>query len=177
MNILNRLRYARVLLSKKIKKTTITATSSTERTFYLKQCSYLDQSSCLELSSRVWSRARVRSRAYLWIGARVGCRAGAWSSCVFGTEPALGNRVWRGARFGSRVARAREEFEFGSRNARDLMRRTQKIIKPPCYLGYNSDSQLSVSDTSGFEVEDLLKSQDNMTALMLHRQAMAAQVN
>ena len=59
------------------------------------------------------------------------------------------------------MARAREEFEFGSRNARDIMRRTQRIIKLPSYPGYNSDSQLSVSNTSGFEVEDLLKSQDN----------------
>ena len=58
------------------------------------------------------------------------------------------------------MARAREEFEFGSRNARDIMRRTQRIIKPPSYLGYNSDS-LSVSKTSGFEVEDLFISQDN----------------
>ena len=41
------------------------------------------------------------------------------------------------------------------------MRRTQRIIIPPSYLGYNSDSQLSVSNTSGFEVEDLLISQDN----------------
>ena len=41
------------------------------------------------------------------------------------------------------------------------MRWTQRIIKPPSYLGYNSDSQLSVSNTSGFEVEDLLVSQDN----------------
>ena len=41
------------------------------------------------------------------------------------------------------------------------MRRTQIIIKPPSYLGYNSDSQLSLSNTSGFEVEDLLISQDN----------------
>ena len=72
-----------------------------------------------------------------------------------------GARVWRGAHFWSRVARAREEFEFGSRNARDIMRRTQKIMKPPSYLGYNSDSQLSVSNTCGFEVEDLLISQDN----------------
>ena len=63
------------------KKTTTTATSTTERTFYLKQCSYLDQSSCLELNMWVWSRARVT--AFLWIGARVGCRAGAWSSCVW----------------------------------------------------------------------------------------------
>ena len=109
----------------------------------------------------VWSRARVRSTVYLWIGARVGCRAGAWSSCVFGTEPVLGTRVWRGTRFWSRVALAREEVKFGSRNARDIMRRTQRVIKPPSYLGYNSDSQLSVSNTSGFEVEDLLKSQDN----------------
>ena len=54
-----------------------------------------------------------------------------WSSCVFGTEPVLGTRVWRGARFSSRVARIREVFEFGSRNARDFMRRTQRIIKPP----------------------------------------------
>ena len=69
--------------------------------------------------------------------------------------------VWRGARFWSRVARAREEFEFGSRNARDILRRTQRMIKPPSFLGYNSDSQLSVSNTSGFEVEDLLISQDN----------------
>ena len=36
------------------------------------------------------------------------------------------------------------------------MRRTQRIIKPPSYLGYNSDSQHSVSNTSG-----LLISQDN----------------
>ena len=77
-------------------------------------------------------------------------------SCVFGTEPVLGTRVWRGARFWSTVARALEEFEFGSRNARDIMRRTQRIMKPPSYLGYNSDSQLNVSNTSGFEVEDLL---------------------
>ena len=97
----------------------------------------------------------------MWIGPRVGCRDGARSSCVFGTEPVLGTRVWRGARFWSRVARAREEFEFGLRNARDIMRRTQRIIKPPSYPGYNSDSQLSVSNTSGFEVEDLLISQDN----------------
>ena len=97
----------------------------------------------------------------MWIGARVGSRAGAWSSCVFGTEPVLGTRVWRGARFWSRVARAREEFEFGSRNAPDIIRQTQRIIKPPSYLGYNSDSQLSVSNTSGFEVEELLISQDN----------------
>ena len=96
------------------------------------------------------------------IGARVGCRAGAWSSCVFGTEPWLGARVWRGARFWSRVARALEEFEFGSRNAREILRRTQRIIKPPSYLGYNSDSQLSVSNTSGFEVEVLSISQDNI---------------
>ena len=60
-----------------------------------------------------------------------------WSSCVFGTEPVLGIRVWREARFWSRVDRAREEFEFGSRNARDIMMRTQRIIKPPSYLGYN----------------------------------------
>ena len=80
---------------------------------------------------------------------------------VLDAEPVLGIRVWREARFWSRVARAREEFEFGSRNARDIMRRTQRIIKPPSYLGYNSDSQLSVSNTSGFEVEDLLISQDN----------------
>ena len=80
---------------------------------------------------------------------------------MFGTEPVLGTRVWREARFWSRVARAREEFEFGSRNARDIMRRTQRIIKPPSYLGYNSNSQLSVSNSSGFEVEHLLKSQDN----------------
>ena len=80
---------------------------------------------------------------------------------MFGTEPVLGIRVWREARFWSRVARAREEFEFGSKTARDIMRRTQRIIKSPSYLGYNSDSQLSVSNTSGFEVEDLLKSQDN----------------
>ena len=59
------------------------------------------------------------------------------------------------------MARAREEFEFGSRNDSDIMRRTQRIIKPPIYLGYNSDSQLSVSINSGFEVEDLLISQDN----------------
>ena len=59
------------------------------------------------------------------------------------------------------MALAREEFEFGSRNARDIMRRTQRIIKPPSYLGYNSDSQLSVSNTRGFEVEDLLVSQNN----------------
>ena len=59
------------------------------------------------------------------------------------------------------MARAREEFEFGSRNARDIMRRTQRIIKPPSYLGYNSDSQPSVSNTSGFEVDYLLISQDN----------------
>ena len=78
---------------------------------------------------------------------------------VLDAEPVLGTRVWRGARFWSRVARAREEFEFGSGNARDFMRRTQRIIKPPTYLGYNS--QLSVSNTSGFEVEDLLISQDN----------------
>ena len=88
------------------------------------------------------------------VGARVGCGARAWSSCVFGTEPVLGTRVWRGARFW-------EEFEFGSRNARDIMRRTQRIIKPPSYLWYNSDSQLSVSNTSEFEVEDLLISQNN----------------
>ena len=56
--------------------------------------------------------------AYLFIVALVECRAGAWISCVFGTESVLGTRVWRGARFWSRVARAREEFEFGSRNAR-----------------------------------------------------------
>ena len=37
---------------------------------------------------------------------------------MFGTEPVLGTRVLRGACFWSRVARAREEFEFGSRNAR-----------------------------------------------------------
>ena len=80
---------------------------------------------------------------------------------MFGREPVLGTRVWRGPRFWSRVERAREEFEFGSRNARDIMRRTQRIIKPPSYLGWNSDSQLSVSNTSGFEVEDLLISQDN----------------
>ena len=80
---------------------------------------------------------------------------------VLDAEPVLGIRVWREARFWSREARAREEFEFGSRNARDIMRRTQRIIKPPSYLGYNSDSQLSVSNTSGFEVEDLLISQDN----------------
>ena len=60
------------------------------------------------------------------------------------------------------MARAREEFEFGSRNAHDIMRRTQRIIKSPSYLGYNSDAQLSVSNTSGFEVEDLLISQDNI---------------
>ena len=54
--------------------------------------------------------------------------------CVFGTKPVLGTRVWREARFWSRVARAREEFEFGSRNARDIMRWTQRIIKPPSYL-------------------------------------------
>ena len=90
-----------------------------------------------------------------------GCRAGAWSSCVFGTEPVLGIRVWREARFWSRVARAREEFEFGSRNTRDIMGRTQRIIKPPSYLGYNSHSQLSVPNTSGFDVEDLLITQDN----------------
>ena len=59
------------------------------------------------------------------------------------------------------MARAREEIEFGSRNARDIMRRTQRIIKPPSYLGYSSDSQLSYSNTSGFEKEDLLISQDN----------------
>ena len=59
------------------------------------------------------------------------------------------------------MARTREEFEFGSRNARDIMRRTQRIIKPPSYLRYKSDSQLSVSNTSRFEVEDLLISQDN----------------
>ena len=59
------------------------------------------------------------------------------------------------------MARAREEFEFSSRNARDIMRRTQRVIKPPTYLGYNSDSQLTVSNTSGFEVEGLLVSQDN----------------
>ena len=41
------------------------------------------------------------------------------------------------------------------------MRRTQRIIKPPSYLGYNSDSQLSGSNTSEFEVEALLISQDN----------------
>ena len=41
------------------------------------------------------------------------------------------------------------------------MRRTLRIIKPPSYLGYNSVSRLSVSSTSGFEVEDLLISQDN----------------
>ena len=41
------------------------------------------------------------------------------------------------------------------------MRRTQRIIKPPSCLGYNSDSQLNVSNTSRFEVEDLLISQDN----------------
>ena len=41
------------------------------------------------------------------------------------------------------------------------MRRTQRIIKPPSYLGYNSDSQRTVSNTSGFEVEDWLISQDN----------------
>ena len=41
------------------------------------------------------------------------------------------------------------------------MRWTQRIIKPPSYLGYNSDSQRTVSNTSGFEVEDLLISQDN----------------
>ena len=64
---------------------------------------------------------------------------GARSSCVFGTQPVLGIRVWREARFWSRVARAREEFEFVSRNARDIMRGTQRIIKPPSYLGYNSD--------------------------------------
>ena len=80
---------------------------------------------------------------------------------MFGTEPVLGNRVWREARFWSRVARARKEFEFNSRNARDIMRRTQRVIKLPSYLGYNSDSQLTVSNTSGFEVEDLLISQDN----------------
>ena len=85
-------------------------------------------------SARIWIRARVWSTAYLWIGARVGCRAGAWSSCAFGTEPVLGTRVWREACFWSRVARAREEFEFGWRNARDIMRRTQRIIKPPSYL-------------------------------------------
>ena len=55
---------------------------------------------------------------------------------MFGTKQVLGARVW------SRVARAREEFEFGLRNARDIMRRTQRIIKPPSYLVYNSDSQL-----------------------------------
>ena len=80
---------------------------------------------------------------------------------MFGTQPVLGIRVWREARFWSRVARARKEFKFASRNARDIMRRTQRIIKPPSYLGFNSDSQLSVSITSGFEVEDLLISQDN----------------
>ena len=80
---------------------------------------------------------------------------------MFGTERVLGTRVWRGTRFWSRVALAREEFEFGSRNARDIMRRTQRIIKRPSYLEYNSDSHLSVSNTSGFEVEDLLISQDN----------------
>ena len=37
---------------------------------------------------------------------------------MFGTEPVLGTRVWRGACFWSRVARAREEFKFGWRNAR-----------------------------------------------------------
>ena len=41
------------------------------------------------------------------------------------------------------------------------MWRTQRIIKPPSYLGIISDLQLSVSNTSGFEVEDLLISQDN----------------
>ena len=94
---------------------------------------------------------------------------------MFGTEPVLGTHVWRGARFWSREARAREEFEFGSRNSRDIMRRTQRIIKPPIYLGYSSGSQLSVSNTSGFELEDLLYHKITMTALMLHRQAMAAQ--
>ena len=43
----------------------------------------------------------------------------------------------------------------------DIMRRTKRIIKSPSYLGYNCDSQLSVSNSSGFEVEDLLLSQDN----------------
>ena len=41
------------------------------------------------------------------------------------------------------------------------MRRTQRVIKLPSYLGYNSDSQLTVSNSSGFAVEDLLISQDN----------------
>ena len=59
------------------------------------------------------------------------------------------------------MSRARKEFEFGSRNARDIMRRTQGIIKSPSYLGYNADSQLSVSNTSRLGVEDLLISQDN----------------
>ena len=59
------------------------------------------------------------------------------------------------------MAHAREAFKFGSRNARDIMRRTQRIIKPLSYLGYNSDSQLSVSKTSGFEVDDFLISHDN----------------
>ena len=80
---------------------------------------------------------------------------------MFGTEPVLRTLVWRGARFRCRVARDREEFEFGSRNARDIMRRSQRIIKPPIYLGYNCDSQLSISNTSEFEAEDLLISQDN----------------
>ena len=59
------------------------------------------------------------------------------------------------------MAHAREAFKFVSRNARDIMRRTQRVIKPPSYLGHNSDSQLSVSNTSGFEVDDLLISHDN----------------
>ena len=54
---------------------------------------------------------------------------------MIGTEPVLRTRVWREARFWSRVARAREEFEFDSRNDGDIMRRTQRIIKPPSYLG------------------------------------------
>ena len=74
-------------------------------------------------------------------------RAGAWNSCL--------------ERSSFLEQSGREEFEFGSRNVRDIMRRTQRIIKLPRYLGYNSDSQLSVSNTSGFEAEDFLISQDN----------------
>ena len=123
--------YARVLLSKKKNHCNIDNLADilsqavlvfgSELVFGAELVS-LEQSTCSEYSLFVdwcsyWMQSRCLELVCFWY------RSGAWNSCLERSS------------FLEHMARAREEFEFGSRNTGDIMRRTQRIIKPPSYLG------------------------------------------